>query len=81
MTTSQNKDKWSHPRYAEAARCQAEYDDYIRNPCEVVEGVIDCTRCRSKRVFSSSIQNRAADEPMTTIAKCAECGHKWSQNG
>jgi len=72
---------WSHPRFASAVKCQAEYDEYILNPCEVVEGVLNCLKCNSKRVFSSSIQNRAADEPMTTVAKCAECGHKWMQNG
>lgn len=75
------KEIWNHPMYADASKCQAEYDNYILNPFEVVEGVLDCLKCKSRRVFSTSIQNRAADEPLTTVAKCAQCGYRWTQNG
>jgi DNA-directed RNA polymerase subunit M/transcription elongation factor TFIIS len=57
-----------------------EQDDFIENPFEIEEGVIEC-RCGSKRVFSFSKQTRSADEPMTTYAECVQCGSKWTYSG
>jgi DNA-directed RNA polymerase subunit M/transcription elongation factor TFIIS len=72
---------FNHPTFDELRRKQREQDDYISAPYEVEEGVVQCGKCGSKRVFSSSVQTRAADEPMTTIAFCVECKNRWTQNG
>lgn len=72
---------WKHPMFHEIKCRQEEQDDYILNPYEVEEGVIECIKCKGRRVFSTTIQTRAADEPMTTIAHCVACKTKWSQNG
>jgi|DEB0MinimDraft_4_1074332.scaffolds.fasta_scaffold70094_1 DNA-directed RNA polymerase subunit M/transcription elongation factor TFIIS len=72
---------WNHPMFSDHRRKQQEQDDYIISPFEVEEGVITCIACRSKRVFSTTMQTRAADEPMTTIAQCTKCKTKWTQNG
>ena len=71
---------WKHPMFEVYSRKQQEQDDYILNPFEVEEGVIDCVACGSKKVISATIQTRAADEPMTTVAQCTKCKTKWSQN-
>ena len=57
-----------------------EQDDFIENPFDIEEGVLEC-RCGSKRVFSYSKQVRSADEPTTTYAQCMACKSKWSYNG
>lgn len=72
---------WNHATFRDISRKMREYDDYILRPYEVEEGVLTCRRCSSKKVYSSTRQTRAADEPMTTLAKCSRCGLKWSQNG
>jgi DNA-directed RNA polymerase subunit M/transcription elongation factor TFIIS len=72
---------WNHPIFAKLNQQQQEQDDYVKTPIEVEEGVLQCLKCGSKKVFSASIQTRAADEPMTTIASCTKCGTKWTQNG
>lgn len=72
---------WNHPMFSHYRKKQKEYDDYIISNFEVEEGVIACNACGSKRVFSTTMQTRAADEPMTTIAQCAKCKTKWTYNG
>lgn len=61
-------------------RIRREQDEYISNPYEVEEGVVECIKCKSKKVYSVSVQTRAADEPMSTRAICTNCKYKWTQN-
>ena len=71
----QKKIGWNHSSFDFARSQMEEQDDFIENPFEVEEGVIDC-KCGSKRVFSFSKQSRSADEPMTTYAQCVQCNAK-----
>ena len=59
----------------------AEQDDFIVNPFEVEEGVTQCKKCESNRVFTYSKQVRSCDEPMTTFAQCVKCKSKWTYSG
>lgn len=58
-----------------------EHDDYIVNPFEVVDGVLECPKCHSTKTYSIQKQTRSSDEPMTTFSKCAKCGHNWRYSG
>ena len=71
---------WNHSSFDSARAQMEEQDDFIENPFEVEEGVIDC-KCGSRRVFSYSKQSRSADEPMTTYAQCVQCNAKWQYSG
>ena len=71
---------WNHASFDFPRMQIEEQDDFIQNPFQVEEGVIDC-RCGSKRVLSYSKQSRSADEPMTTYAQCVECNAKWQYSG
>ena len=71
---------WDHETFDNIKYQIAEQDDFIENPFEIEEGVIEC-KCGSKRVFSYSKQSRSADEPSTTYAECAECNSKWQYSG
>jgi DNA-directed RNA polymerase subunit M/transcription elongation factor TFIIS len=74
------KTAWSHESFDTSSRQLTEQDDFIENPFEVEEGVLEC-KCGSKRVFSYSKQTRGADEPMTTFAICVACDAKWTYSG
>ena len=54
-----------------------ENDDFISNPPQVEEGVIECSRCKSKRTISFSKQTRSGDEACTVFVRCAECNHQF----
>lgn len=54
-----------------------EEDDHLMNPFEVEEGVIQCSKCKSYKVFSISKQTRASDEPLTVFSQCSICKKKW----
>lgn len=72
---------WNHPTFAKLRQREQEQDDYIKTPYQVEEGVIPCIRCGCYRVFSSAVQTRAADEPLSIVAHCVSCGKRWTQNG
>lgn len=76
----QGKIGWKHNAYNEITMKQKEQDEFILNPFEVEEGVLEC-KCGSKRVFSYSRQSRGADEPMSTYAQCMACKARWVYSG
>jgi DNA-directed RNA polymerase subunit M/transcription elongation factor TFIIS len=87
MTSMQVAEKLAADRYGfndatfdKLRKRQSEQDDYVANPFQVEEGVMECGRCGGKRVYSVSVQTRAADEPMSTRAFCVTCKHRWTQN-
>ena len=54
-----------------------EAKDLLRSGNTVPEGILQCGRCKSKRVVWYQMQTRSADEPMTVFANCSECGKRW----
>lgn len=71
---------FNHEMFKEYILRQQEEDAYIRSPLEVEEGIIQCIKCSSFKVFSFAQQTRSADEPITTFAQCSVCKTKWSHN-
>lgn len=53
--------------------------ELIKSGEVVPEGILQCGRCKSKRVVWYQMQTRSADEPMTVFANCSECGKHWRQ--
>jgi len=76
-----NKIGWNSDIYNEIRKKIEEFDDYLVNPFEVAEGVTTCSRCQSKKTFSCQKQTRSSDEPMTTFAKCFDCGNEMVYSG
>jgi len=72
---------WDHSSFDLFKQKQREQDDYVLNPFQAEEGVVECKKCGSLKVFSVAMQTRAADEPMTTVSYCTLCKNTWSQNG
>jgi DNA-directed RNA polymerase subunit M/transcription elongation factor TFIIS len=73
----QNHIGWNHPVFQAFKQQQKEYDDFLTQPPEVEEGVIECSRCGSKKTFSFSKQTRRADESATVFVRCANCGKSF----
>lgn len=76
-----NRIGWESPVYDSVREKIQEHDDFIVKPFEVVEGVVECPRCHSKKTWSVQKQTRSSDEPMTTISRCAECSNTWNYSG
>jgi len=55
-----------------------EKNNFIENPFQVEEGVLQCNKCGSSKVYSYQKQVRAGDEGTTTFAHCINCNSKWS---
>lgn len=39
-----------------------------------------CRKCHSKKIDETSAQTRSADEPMTLMFKCCNCGFEWRRS-
>jgi DNA-directed RNA polymerase subunit M/transcription elongation factor TFIIS len=72
---------WKSVTYDSISKRIAEFDDYLVNPFEVVEGISECKKCGSKKTWNVQKQTRRADESSTTFSRCVMCGHQWSYAG
>lgn len=77
LSLQNNNTLWSHFSTKEMKVRLDEQDNFIENPFQVEEGIVQCKKCKSKRVFSHSKMCKSADEPMSVIAICCNCNLKW----
>jgi DNA-directed RNA polymerase subunit M/transcription elongation factor TFIIS len=70
---------WKHKSLETFIKEEEEQDEFIINPFQVEEGIVEC-RCGSKRVYSYSKQCRSGDEGITSFHQCLKCKSKWSLN-
>lgn len=68
---------WNHPNFDTIRHEFQEEDDFLENPPQVEEGVIECTKCHSKRTFSFSKQTRRSDESATVFIRCSNCDYMY----
>ena len=48
-----------------------------KNTLDVVDGVEQCRKCLSKKLYTCQMQTRSGDESMTTFYVCSKCAAKW----
>ena len=70
----------NHSIYDTYRDIQDEEDHFLLHPFTIEEGVLECSRCGSKRTISYQKQTRSADEGSTTFAKCVDCKKQWRHN-
>lgn len=68
---------WDDTSMSEYKHKLEEQDNFLENPFEIEDGVIECNKCGSKRTYSYTKQTRSGDEATTVFSVCAECGAKW----
>lgn len=68
---------WDHPNLAGIAGDFQEQDDFLENPPQVEEGVMECKKCGSRRTFSFSKQTRRSDESATVFIRCSNCAFMY----
>jgi DNA-directed RNA polymerase subunit M/transcription elongation factor TFIIS len=57
-----------------------ERDNFLIKPFELVEGVLECKKCGSKKTYSYTKQMRGGDEATTVFAVCGNCRSTWIAN-
>ncbi len=72
---------WNHESFAAERMREAEITEFIKTPFVVEEGIFQCKRCKSRRVFSYQKQTRSCDESATTFAQCSNCNSSWTYSG
>ena len=71
---------WNHKDFQQFKVKQEAFDLFLNTPVYVEEGVLQCNKCRSKRIYTTSKQTRAGDEATSVFAKCTECFAQWQAN-
>ncbi len=73
---------WEHSSFDDFRFERKERQDFIESPFTVEEGILECGKCGSKKVFSYSKQVKSSDENTSVFAICAnsKCGHKWQES-
>ena len=71
------KYNWDNQYFDDIKSNIKEQDNFIVCPFEVDEGVLECTKCGSKKTFSYSKQTRSGDESTTVFATCVMCKSSW----
>jgi DNA-directed RNA polymerase subunit M/transcription elongation factor TFIIS len=66
-----------HKEFAEIHHLVKEQEEFLTNPVQVEDGVIECHRCKSQKTFSYAKQTRASDEGTTVFVTCSECKHQF----
>lgn len=44
---------------------------------ELQESMLQCGKCKSKKIYHYEMQVRSADEPMTVFCTCLDCNKRW----
>ena len=66
------------PPYNEAKRRYfLDITEQLRAENNIIDGIYDCPKCSSKKVTTELKQTRRADEAMTVINTCTNCGFLW----
>lgn len=68
---------WNNPCFDNYKECIVMKQDIAS---QIEEGVLECFKCKSKKIISFQKQIRSADEGITTFSQCSECGNKWKNN-
>ena len=76
----ENKLGWNHNSYSEWQNQIDEQDRFIETPFLVEESIIECKKCKSKRVFYYQRQVRSSDEGFSLFCTCISCGSRWREN-
>lgn len=70
-------ERWKKIIEAKMKRDSAKYNTEVK----AMTDLFQCRKCKSKKCTYVQIQTRSADEPMTTLISCIECGANWKKNG
>jgi len=76
----EGKFEWENPVFDNIRYDQQEQDEFLINPFEVQEGVLECGKCGSKKTYSYSKQIRRADESSSIMCYCSQCESRWRLN-
>ena len=68
---------FEHDDYNEIRLRVKEQEEFLENPTQVEDGVIQCSRCKSHKTFSYAKQTRASDEGTTVFVRCSQCNHQF----
>ena len=77
QTLKKGKYIWNSDTFENIKYSIEEQDNFIVKPFEIDEGVMECTKCGSKKTYSYTKQTRGGDEATTVFAICSNCNARW----
>jgi DNA-directed RNA polymerase subunit M/transcription elongation factor TFIIS len=71
--------EWDSKIYEKQRKADDREIEIATTEMKVEKGLYTCGRCKSEKTFSRQVQTRSADEGMTSIIQCANCGKVWRE--
>lgn len=71
--------EWDTKIYEKQRKTDEREIEIATTEMKVEKGLYTCGRCKSEKTFSRQVQTRSADEGMTSIIQCANCGKVWRE--
>lgn len=71
--------EWDTKVYERQRKADEREIEIATTEMKVEKGLYTCGRCKSEKTFSRQVQTRSADEGMTSIIQCANCGKVWRE--
>lgn len=71
--------EWDSKIYETQRKIEEREIEIVTSEMTVVKGLYTCARCKSEKTYSRQVQTRSADEGMTSIIQCANCGKVWRE--
>lgn len=76
MATMKPEEKFPS-RWKETAAMRDANNNFLYNSEEITTDTFRCMKCKERKCVYTQAQLRSADEPMTTMVRCINCGHRW----
>lgn len=64
-------------RWKETSAMREANDKFLYHSEEITTDTFRCMKCKERKCVYTQAQLRSADEPMTTMVRCINCGHRW----
>ena len=64
-------------RYDSFLKDREELFNKMKHVEEIEDGLLQCGRCKSRKVKYHEMQTRSADEPATLFCHCTKCNNRW----
>lgn len=76
---SQEKSGFNSICFEKYRKEEEEYLKFIECP-DIEEGMFQCNKCKSRKIYTTTKQTRSGDESTTVFAQCVTCKNGWIVN-
>lgn len=75
--TTDNEFGFNSPCFKKHIEDEKNYLRFLQSSDDIEEGLFQCGKCKSKKIFTTSKQTNRCDEATKVFACCSQCKNSW----